>query len=182
MKNGMLIAVTAGAMAVLPGVGRAETKIVLSDVHLCCGACVSAVKKIMKDVEGCTAVCSQDDGTITLTAEGDDQAKKALEALAEGGFHGDSDHEELKMEDDSGVEEGEIERLELEGVHNCCRACTTAIKEALKSVDGVMGDTVKARETSFVVEGKFDGKKLIEALYKAGFHVKLKKEKEEKDK
>ena len=67
------------------------------------------------------------------------------------------------------------------GVHNCCGACTKAIKKALASVKGVTADTVKSKETSFVVEGDFNARQVARALHKVGFHVTLKKDKEKED-
>ena len=70
---------------------------------------------------------------------------------------------------------GTVTRLELVGIHNCCGGCTKAIKRALASVKGVQADTVKPKQTSFVVEGEFKAAEVIETVFNAGFHCDVKK-------
>jgi mercuric ion binding protein len=165
----------AAAVLVLAGSLRAETKVELKGTHLCCPACVKAVGTILKDVEGVKGSCDTKAKTITIVAESDEAAQKALDALAAGGFHGDTGNEKIKQKDDSGAEAGKVKSLTLTGIHNCCGACNGAIKAALKKVEGVKGDTSKAKETSFDVTGDFDAAELVKALNAAGFHVKVKK-------
>jgi copper chaperone CopZ len=64
--------------------------------------------------------------------------------------------------------------LTLTNVHNCCGACTTALKNTLKKVEGVKGDTVKAKADTFEVTGDFDAEAVVKALNAAGFHTKVK--------
>jgi len=141
---------------------------------LCCPACVKAVAGIVKKVDGVKASCDMKNKSVTLTATDDEAAKKALEALAAGGFHGDTGNESLAIKEDSGAKKGKVTSLTLEGVHNCCNACCRAIKATVKKVDGVTGDTAKPKETSFTVTGIFDAAELVKALNDAGFHVKVK--------
>jgi copper chaperone CopZ len=175
----MLPRLTAFAcLAVLPllaGPARAETKVELKNVHLCCGNCVKAVAGIIKGVDGVTAKCDQKARTVTLTARDDAAARKALDALAAGGFHGQSDHKELAIKDDSGASAGKVKSLTLTGAHNCCPACCKAIKATVKKVEGVTGDTAKPKGDTFEVTGDFDAAALVKALNDAGFHVKVKK-------
>ena len=70
--------------------------------------------------------------------------------------------------------DGAVEKLEVSGIHNCCGACTRAIKDAITSVGGVTGTSVKNKETSFTVEGKFKATELLDALLKAGFYAQVK--------
>jgi copper chaperone CopZ len=153
---------------------RAETKVTISGTHLCCGQCLKAVEATLKDVKGVTHKSSQQAKTIELTAENDEAAKKAVDALAGAGFYGKTDSDKVKYAD---VQAGAtaVERLEVEGVHNCCGACTTAIKKALGTVEGVKADTVKAKQEAFVVEGNFKPADVVKALLDAGFYVKIKK-------
>src|SRR5205823_11312173 len=97
------------------------------------------------------------------------------DALAAGGFHGDTGNKDLKVKDDSGVTAGKVKTLTLTGIHNCCGNCNKSIKTAIKKVDGVTGDTAKAKEKTFVVTGDFDAEAVVKALNDAGFHVKVKK-------
>lgn len=153
----------------------AETRVTLKKMHICCGACVKGIEKAVKDLDGVTVKVSQKDKTTVVTGKSDDAVQKAIDKIADGGYHAESDHKSLKMKDDSGAKEGKSKRVELTGVHNCCGGCNKAVKKAIKTVDGVDADTAKAKSDSFVVEGNFDTKSLIKALNDAGFHVKIKK-------
>jgi len=152
---------------------RAETKIELKGVHLCCPACTAAVKSALRDFDGVKATCDQKKKTVIISAPDDNAAQKALDALATHGFHGDTGDRMLKIKDDSGVTSGKLTNVTLVGVHNCCGSCNKAIKNAIKKVDGVTGDSAKPKTDSLTVTGNFDGVELIKALNAAGFHVKV---------
>jgi copper chaperone CopZ len=169
------IIATAIGLLLLAGSARAETKVELKGTHLCCGNCVKAVGAIIKDIDDVKAKCDQQNGTITLTAKDDAAAQKAIDALAAGGFHGDTGNKDLKVKDDSGVSAGKVKSLTLTGAHNCCGNCCKTIKATVKKVEGVTGDTAKPKGETFEVTGDFDAEALIKALNDAGFHVKVKK-------
>jgi len=152
---------------------RAETKVELKGVHLCCGQCVQAVAKTLKPIEGVTPKCDQEAGTVTITAKDDETAQKALDALAAAGFHGDSGNDKIKIKSAAG-ESKKVKSLTLTGIHNCCGACCKAIKATVKKVNGVTGDTAKPKNNTFEVTGDFDAAELIKALEAEGFHVKVK--------
>ncbi len=173
MKLSHLAALT--AVLSLAGLARAETQVELTGVHLCCPACVKSVADILKKVDDVKGKCDQKAGTITITAKDDQAAKKALQALADGGFHGETGNKDLAIKDDSGVEKGKVKKLTLTAAHNCCGACCRGIKAAVKKVDGVKADTAKPKESTFEVTGDFDAAELIKALNAAGYHVKVKK-------
>jgi copper chaperone CopZ len=157
------------------GALRAETKVELKSVHLCCPACVKAVGEILKKIDGVKGECDAKAKTVSITAKDDDTARKALEALAAAGFHGDTGNKDLAIKDDSGVTKGKVKSLTLTGVHNCCAACCRTIKATVKKVEGVTGDTAMPKEDTFEVTGDFDAEALVKALNAAGFHVKVKK-------
>jgi mercuric ion binding protein len=165
------------AVLALAGAARAESevKVELKGVHLCCGGCVKAVGEILGKIDGIEGKCDKDAKTVTITAKNAGAAKKALQALADGGYHGDSGNKDLAIKDDSGVEKGKVEKLTLTGAHNCCGMCCKGIKAVLKKVDGVKDDTVKPKEGTFEVTGDFDAAEVVKALNAAGFHVKVKK-------
>ena len=154
-----------------------EVKVTVSKTHLCCMACLNAVDKTLGGVEGVKHQADQKEKTITVTATDVKSAKAALEALAKAGFYGElaasADAKELKFAP-SEAPKGKVTRLEVSGVHNCCGACTRTIKEAVRKVAGVTNENVKARETSFVVEGDFNAAEVAESLLKAGFYAKFK--------
>jgi len=176
MRLSQLTAV-AGLVAALAlaGAARAETKVELKSVHLCCPGCTRAVGDILKKLDDVKGTCDQKAGTVTITAKDDEAAKKALQALADGGFHGDTGNKDLAIKDDSGATKGKVEKLTLTGVHNCCGRCNSQLKEAIKKVEGVKADTAKSKADTFEVTGDFEASDLVGALHKAGFHVKVKK-------
>ena len=159
----------------LAGMARAETKVELKGVHLCCGACVKAANDIIKQVDGAKAVCDSKKRTISITAPDNETAQKALDALAAGGFHGDTGNKDVAIKDDSGASAGSVKKVTVSGIHNCCNACTSGIKTALKKVDGVKGSTVKPRQNTFEVTGDFDAAEMVKVFNQAGFHVKVEK-------
>jgi hypothetical protein len=124
MKALLLLTVGSLVLAV-GGAAPPDTKVVLSGTHLCCGQCVRAVGQILQKVEGASGTCDQAAGTVTITAKDNATAQKALDALAEGGFHGTIDNKDLKVKDDSGATKGKVKTITLTGVHNCCNQCTT---------------------------------------------------------
>jgi periplasmic mercuric ion binding protein len=163
------------AAGMLGAAALAETKVEVKSVHLCCGACVKGVSNALKDLDGVKGVCDRDAGTVTITATDDAAAQKAIEALAAAGFHGSLETKAVHFPRDSGVTEGKVTSLTLTNVHNCCRSCTKAIKDAVKEVKGVTGDTAKPKSETFEVTGDYEARDLVRALHKAGFHVKVKK-------
>lgn len=161
----MLVAALLGSFA------SAESTVTLSDMHLCCGACVRGVEKAVQSVEGVTVRVDRKASEAVISAASDESAQLALNAIAKAGFHGSSNHKSIKIKDDSQVKAGQVSRLALTGVHNCCGGCNVAIKKALKSVEGVKDDTAKPKSNQLIVEGAFDGLAVVKALNKAGFHV-----------
>jgi copper chaperone CopZ len=163
------------AVVLVAGAVRAETKVELKGVHLCCGQCVKTVGTVLKGIDGVQGKCDQKEKTVTITAPDDKTAQKAVDALAAAGFQGESNNKAVTMKDDSGVKAGKVKSLTVSGVHNCCAQCCKAIKATVKKVDGVKDDTAKPKEDTFEVTGDFDAADLIKALNAAGFHVKVKK-------
>lgn len=175
MKLVRSFGIAALALGLAFGAARAETKVELKNVHLCCPACVKAVGDTLKKIDGVTGVCNQAGKTVTLTAADAATIQKAVDALAAVGFHGAPDSKDITVKDDSGAEKGKVKSVTLTGVHNCCGACNRAIKATLKKVEGVKADTAKAKNSEFEVTGDFDAQDVIKALNAAGFHVKVKK-------
>lgn len=174
MRHRRLLAAALVSCSLLAASARAETKVEIKNVHLCCRACVNAVDKVLK-AEGVQGGSDQKAKTVTITAADDKAAQKVIDALAAAGFHGTVEQKDLKVKEDSGVTAGKVKSLTLTGVHNCCPACTKSIKAAIKNVTGATADTVKSREDTFEVTGDFDAAELVKALNDAGFHVKVKK-------
>jgi periplasmic mercuric ion binding protein len=152
----------------------AETKVTISDTHLCCGQCLRAVDATLKDMQGVKHVSSQQAKTIEITADNDEAAQKAVDALATAGFYGKLSNDKIKFKPVA-ADDAAVEKIELTGIHNCCGQCTTAIKNAVSSVSGVSGTNIKARDTTFAVEGKFKSSDVVKALLDKGFYVQVKK-------
>ena len=169
-----ILALAAAVSLVFVSAARAETKVTISGTHLCCGQCLKAVETTLKEVKGVTQKSNQQAKTIELTADSDEAAQKAVDALAAAGFYGKTNSDKVKYADVAAGKD-QVAKLEVEGVHNCCGQCTNTIKKAVTGVAGVTGTSVKAKEEAFVVEGKFAPADLVKALLDAGFYVKIKK-------
>src|SRR5689334_5073913 len=111
----------------------AETKVTISGTHLCCGQCLRAVETTLADMAGVKHKSDQAAKTIEITADNDEAAQKAINALADAGFYGKLNNDKLTFKK---VEAGDaaVQKLQVSGVHNCCGQCTTAIKKAVTSV------------------------------------------------
>lgn len=151
----------------------AETKVTVSQTHLCCGQCLKGVEAALKDVPGVKHTSSQQAKTIEIVADSDQAAQKAIDSLAAAGFYGRLDNDKLKYKEVAAATDAAA-KIEITGVHNCCGACTTAIKKAVTSVGGVSGTNIKNRDTTFAVEGKFKPTDVIQALLDAGFYAQVK--------
>ena len=174
LLKAVAVVIAWGCLTMSPAVVRAESKVTISGTHLCCGACVTAVKKALADIPGVTHEASQGDSKIVITASDDQVAQKAVDALAAAGFYGKVNSQTVKYKAIE-IPEGKVKRLEVSGIHNCCGSCNRSIKEAIKSVTGVTTDTAKAKSSTFVVEGDFSAKELVDALQDSGFRVEVKK-------
>ena len=74
IRTGLVLLSAAG---MLGAAALAETKVEVTNVHLCCPGCVKAVGSALKGVEGVTGVCDQKAKTVTITAPDDATAQKA---------------------------------------------------------------------------------------------------------
>lgn len=174
MRSKWVVMLTGLVAVVLVAATPAETKVVVKGVHLCCGACVKGVAKAFKGVEGATAVCDQEAETVTITANGEATAQKALDALSGAGYFGTLDAKGLAIKPVSNLPTGKVKAISLTNSHNCCRSCGTAIQKAVKAVPGVTGDTVQPKKADFEVTGDFDAAALVKSLNDAGFQVQVK--------
>jgi copper chaperone CopZ len=152
---------------------RAETKVTVSGTHLCCGACIKAVDTTLKDMPGVKFKSDQSAKTIEITADSDQAAQKAIDALGDAGFYGKLDNDKIKYKPVQSASVA-VEKVEVSGIHNCCGQCTSAIKKAVTSVSGVSGTSVKNKDTTFTVEGKFQPGDVVKALLDAGFYAQVK--------
>jgi mercuric ion binding protein len=175
MRRSIWLAVPAlCGLLVLSAPARGETKVELKGVHLCCGACIKGVGAALKGIEGVKPACDKNAGTVTITATDDATAQKAVDALSDAGFFGTSSNDKVAIKPATGVAKGKVKSLSLSSLHNCCGSCCKAIKGAVKTVDGVKGDTAKPKVADFEVTGDFDPADVLKALNAAGFQAQVK--------
>jgi periplasmic mercuric ion binding protein len=167
---------TIGGLLIAAQTAAAEVKVTISDMHICCKGCSSAIEKAAAKVPGVKCVASEDDYSTVLTADNKESIQKAVDEIVKAGFSGTPDDKEIKIAKVN-APEGKVTKLEIAHVHNCCGKCTVALKDALKDVPGVTSNTVESKKTSFVVEGNFSAAAVVSALVKAGFYPELKEAK-----
>jgi mercuric ion binding protein len=173
IPRSLLAAAILAATSLAAAAARAESKVTLTDVHICCPACAKAIDKAVAKSKTAKATIDKDAGTVALTAPDDKSLQKAVNQIAKAGFHGMIDKESKVQFKKQEIPKGKVQRLEVKHIHNCCGQCVKAIKAAVAEVEGVKGDSLKEKETKFVIEGDFEAAKAIEALEKAGFHASL---------
>lgn len=171
-----LSALAVAMLSLVGSAARAEVTVTVSEMHLCCPGCTNAVEEAVAKVEGVKCIASQKERTTVLTAADLPTMQKALNRMARAGFCGKLDNDDVTFKEIKSAE-GKVARLEIAHVHNCCGACTKAIKKALAGVEGVKADTCKSKEEKFVIEGDFEPKDAIAALIEAGFYPRLPKPK-----
>jgi copper chaperone CopZ len=180
IKIGGVLTVAAAAVLALSGMAAQAVKVEVKGLHLCCNGCNNAATGAVSGTGVKEAAASG--GTLSFSASNLPQAQKALDALGAAGFHGTVDVKGLAMKEDSGATPpGKnpkpviVSSATFKGIHNCCDGCNKPIKEAIKGVEGVTSDDAAPRAAAFTVKGKFEPKKVVEALNAAGYHVKLEK-------
>ncbi len=151
----------------------APITVTISAMHLCCKGCTSAVEKACAKVPGVKCTTSQDDSTTVLVADTAKNMQLALDEIAAAGFCGSLDSKEVQFKPIK-FADTKVKRLQVAHVHNCCPACTDAIKVAIEAVRGVTSNDVKNKKVSFVVEGDFAPEEVVKALQTAGFYPTLK--------
>jgi len=155
---------------------KGEVTVTLSDVHLCCKACVKAVEGVKEDeknnIDDAVDI-SADRGakTITIKAPSGKEAKRTLDALVSAGFYGKSDNDALQMEDIRGKDHDfTANTMTVKDVHICCNSCVKAAKKALADVEGVEEYNIESKSSRFTVKGKdFKPYEVMSALRAAGF-------------
>lgn len=174
MRSIRMLAAGAVLLAMSGLVQAGEYKV--SGVHNCCGACCKKITEALAEVDGVSDVTAKPKvADFTFAAPDDATARKAVAALAKAGFHGEVEGgKNVTFRDNSQVEKGKTQRLELVGVHNCCPGCSNAVEAAVKSVEGVQATVIAKNGRAVVVEGDFDGQAVVQALFKEGFHVRKK--------
>jgi copper chaperone CopZ len=168
MKSALACLLAAGAMLVSARAADVTTKI--TDVHLCCQACVTGAQKAVTDnAPGVKAVADQAGETITLTGPDVPAVQKAADALVKAGYFGKSSNADIKIISNTGAKGQQVQSLDVSNVHICCPKCAKAVTDAVAAVPGVKATTgVVKNAKSFQVTGDFKDSDVFAALQKAG--------------
>jgi len=171
-------------VASVVGFADKTTGVTIKGVHLCCSSCSSGAESALQDLKGISKIgVDRNTKLISFDAESKEDATNALKALANDGFYGTAalGKEELKWPD-SGAKKGQkVPTVVIEGVHLCCGACVTGVKEALENVPGATEIDVDRNAERVTVKGKeMDEVAVIAALNKGGFFGKIPREEKKK--
>jgi len=147
----------------------ADTKVTLSDVHICCKSCVDAIVAAGKP-SGATVTADKETKKVEIVAKDVATAQAAVDALSAAGFLGKSDNKDVVMKP-MDVGSGKATSLDLT-THNCCAKCTKTIDAAAKSAAGVKEVAATPKDPKISVKGEFETKDAGKALNDAGFQVK----------
>src|SRR5262245_6390327 len=170
----IFLSVTTALGLVLAG-HAADVSVKLTDVHVCCQACVKGVDTATAKVQGLTAKASQDDGTVDLTAADKATLQKGVDALVAAGYFGKSSDPDIKVKADTGAKDQKVQLLKMEDLHLCCNQCVRAVNRVLGNVSGVTTNTAARNVKVFTVSGDFNDKEVFTALQKAGLTGKVAK-------
>src|SRR6478672_8982621 len=96
MKTTRILASLFALTAFSAAAAAADTTVTLSNVHLCCGKCITGAEAALKPVTGAKADISAPDKTITITAPDNATAQKAVDALTAAGYFGKSSNDAIK--------------------------------------------------------------------------------------
>lgn len=154
-------------------------EVTIKEVHLCCGQCVTAVKKVLDGVKGVSDVATdQKGGEVKFKAADDKVVEEAIKGLAKEGFHGSAkaDGKDVKFPD-SGAKKGEkANSITVTDVHLCCGQCERLANKALEGLAGMKETKIDRPAKTITVTGSdIEITAFVEALNKAGFHANLKK-------
>jgi copper chaperone CopZ len=150
-----------------------DVTVKITNVHLCCGKCVSGVEKAVSKVEGVKATADKDTGTVVMTAPDKATLKKGVSAFETAGYFGVSDNPDIKIKDKSKAKGEKVQSLQVKNVHLCCDKCVKAVNEALGTVTGVKANTAAKGAKQFEVTGDFTDTDVFTALEKAGLTGKV---------
>jgi copper chaperone CopZ len=154
--------------ALIVSIQAADVSAKITNVHLCCNACVTGAQKAVGKVQGVSAAVDKDAGIVSLTGQDAAALQKAADALVAAGYFGKSSDANLKIKDSTNAKGQKVQSLQVTGVHLCCNKCVTSLDEAVKSVPGVKSHTAEKGAKSFEVKGDFNDKDVFSALHKAG--------------
>lgn len=147
----------------------AETTVKLSGVHLCCGGCVKGIGAAVKKVEGASVECDKDAGSVTVTANDDATARKALAAIGRAGYYGKSDNDKLAIGGRK-AKDAKVTDQKVAGLHLCCGSCVKAVDKVVAKVDGATGHDAAKGSKVVTIKGTYSAAALQQAFEDAGLN------------
>jgi len=171
MIKSTLLFLSAGLLAPLAA-QAADYSVTLSNVHLCCGSCVSDAKDAVKPVTGASAAADKASHSIKITAFTVATAQKAVDALVAAGFYGEPSDAKIHVAA-MVAPEGNVHTLKLSDAHLCCDKCVAAVNKAVTAVHGVVGTTAAKDADSYEITGDFNAREVVAALNAAGFAAQV---------
>jgi periplasmic mercuric ion binding protein len=138
--------------------------VTITDAHVCCGKCVAGAAKAVSSLTGVTAIASEDDSDVVVTAPDKATAQKAVDALTNAGYWGKSSDATIKVSTDTGATSATVTSLDVSNVHLCCGSCVKAVKAALGKVPGVTACNPTTGAKTFTVTGTFKPTDVFAAL------------------
>jgi copper chaperone CopZ len=141
-------------------------------VHLCCGKCEKAASAALQGINGISDVkVDRDEEVIRFEAADTAAANQALTALADAGFYGQPSVPGPDFKIDP---KAASNKIQITGVHLCCKGCTQAAEQALEGVPGVKSVQTQAKQGTITVTGsEVNLAATLKALHEAGFHGKV---------
>lgn len=128
-------------------------EVVLTGVHLCCGGCEKGIEEALADVKDVEFDVSRSSKTVTFTSTSSRKLEDALEALANAGYYGESNHESVKIADVKASDK-KTDSVEISGLHLCCGSCIESVDKALETVEGFKSHNAEKGSKTFTVEGE----------------------------
>jgi copper chaperone CopZ len=178
MRNLLVIPLVGFLVVGLSANQAAADSVEVKGPHICCGACVKAVNKILTGVEGVSEVKADiKTKTVTFTATDEKAAKAGVKALFDGGLFGSatSSGKELKVDVSDAPKAAKADAVVVKSVHVCCGQCEVGVKAAFKDAKITFSDRVGSQRTVRIEAPGLEPSSVLEVLRKAGFNGKLDK-------
>ncbi len=143
---------------------------VLSGVHLCCGGCEKGIAKALAEFEDVEFDVSRSEKTVTLSSSSPRKMQEAVDAIADAGYYGTSNHEAVKIKEvEAGTGKGDS--VEVSGVHLCCGKCIDAVDSAIENIEGAATHNAEKNSPTFTIEGEgITAAAVIAALHAEGIN------------
>lgn len=172
MRQLLIPAVAAIAVAGL-WIGQAHAgNVEVKDVHMCCNQCVKIINGLLDKVDGVSgAKPDRETRTVSFTAKDNKAASAGVKALLDAGFFGTAteDGKALKVDVATPKKGDKANEVTVKAVHVCCKICQKEITGLFKDNKVEFAGTAPLREVK--ISGKdLEKSAVMETLRKAGFN------------